>query len=125
MANIVKTGINSAIFAFNKPIWALVISLIILLMPLNAIDFILYIIVNIGVALFNVLYWLLVFFANLLIGVLNIGIELIFNVVEFITGGSDPPELDLFVYEQQPYTDVDLFSDNFNNNLLSKLLSLF
>ncbi len=114
MANLI-TGIISVFkFLFENPLWSIAIVFGILLMPLEVFDLILYLIVNLVVIIVNLIYWLLVLFVNILISVLNYGLDFIFSALSSLLGGGSTPQLTLFVYEQQPYVTVDLFSPDKN-----------
>lgn len=122
MANIVGSIFSTFRFIFMHPVYAVLFTVMILLMPLEVLDLLLYIIVNLLVVILNVVYWLLVLFVNFFITAINLGLEALFDALSSLLG-SNAPQLDLFVYQTQPYVEVNLFSPT--SNLLLIILGLF
>jgi len=133
IASKVFSGVASAM---RNPLYALTVVLIVLLFPLNLLDYLIWIIVNFGVAILNAVLWLLVMVGNALVWFINTLINAIvqglwdagIKIVDKIPSTDDPeiPSLDLIPYYTQPWADVD-FVNIFGTNttLLSILLSLF
>ena len=94
----------------RNPWYALFIFLIVLFFPLNLLDYLILIIVNIGVAILNAIMWIITIIANGLIWVIN-------QILMAIEGGldtagidvGDVPTLPIFEYFQQDWIIVDIF----------------
>lgn len=117
------TGIFKALkFFFEKPVWATLFIIGILLMPLDVFDLLLFLFVNLFVAILNLIFWLLVFFVNLILIAINLGLDFLFGALSTFLGNISAPQLQLFDFEQQPFIAIDLFDPN--TNLLILLLRL-
>lgn len=107
----VFSGITSAL---RSPWMALITLLIVLFFPLELIDYLIYVIVNVGVIVLNIIIWILVMVVNIFIwGINEIFITGICGAIQGVFSGMPcPSTISYWAYTNFTlgYVDVNIFA---------------
>lgn len=112
MANIFELIINGVRTFIEKPIYSIGLVLVLFFMPLDIIDFILFIFVNIFVVIFNAILYLLIIIGNGIIALINWLLDFIVSAIGL--GLSSPPDFSPLEYRSQSYIEIDIFDSGVN-----------
>lgn len=103
--------INLMKLLIEKPYLAVIFIILILFFPLNVLDFLLYIFVNLFIVIANVLLWIIIILPNILFSAINI---ILFKILddalwEIIPGDQPTITIPLIEFYVLDYIDIDYF----------------
>lgn len=128
MADIFSKVFSGVASALRNPIFALVILSIVLIFPLDLIDYLIWIIIAIMAVIVNAILWIFVGIANAIISLINWLVNVVVSAINGLPGGiidiGTPGAFDSFPYTKILFDDikVDLFAPG--TSLLTIILSL-
>ncbi len=112
LAGVGNFAVNIITMLIEKPHLALIFIIMILFFPLNVIDFLLYIFINLFIIIANVILWVIVIVPNLLFSAINL---ILFKILddalwEIIPGDQPTIRIPLIPFYVVDYINIDYFA---------------